>query len=187
MWQPVPGSTSDRVPVEINEAGSTPTREQEDTGAIDYHHVAVEEDIDKYRVDRHCKADDVRVHAKDTAKYGFTLGCRTCQYNRGNRKVPVGMPNSAECRRRIKQAMEQDEEDQERVKRFIARKPSIQAHLSTESQQSPLLPLGGRETLDSRRHVSVLENEMRMAMMKLVVEEIDVAKIYSPAMNCEKS
>ena len=94
-WQPAPGSKSDHIPVEINEDGSASTRDEEDGEAVDYQHVAVEEDIDKYRTNRQGKADDVRVHAKDTAKYGIAPGCRASQYNRDNKKSPVGMSHSA--------------------------------------------------------------------------------------------
>ena len=90
--QPVPNIKSDHVPVEINEDGSAPTRHQEDADAIDHHHIALEEDIDKYRTNMQGKADDVRVHARDTAKYGFTLGAKLVT------KTGITPTSLSECR-----------------------------------------------------------------------------------------
>ena len=77
-WQPLPVSKSDQAPVEINDDGSTPPGEEEDGDFIEYSPVAMEDDIDKYQRFRHRGADDVRVHVRNTDKYGFILGCRAC-------------------------------------------------------------------------------------------------------------
>ena len=75
-WQPVPGSKSDHVPVEIDNQGKPSARADEDDDAVDYHPVPLEEDVGAAgRNARSSKNTDIRVTHNDLERYGTMLGC----------------------------------------------------------------------------------------------------------------
>ena len=71
-----------------------------------------------------------------------------------------------QCRKRINDAIELDEETKSRVERAEAHKQRSQSSLIFDKNKD--------------RHIAKFHEEMHMAMMKLVAEEIHVAEIYSP-------
>ena len=116
-WCPVPGYKSDHVPVEIDDKGLKNSRDEEDDDEVKYEVIPIEEDVNhKVKVKR-SKVTDIRVSHNDVAKHGATPGCPACEYILQNKKIATGVAHSKECRQRIREAMEAEDDVGERVRR----------------------------------------------------------------------
>ena len=113
-WQPVPGSKSDHIPMETDDDGKAALRSEEDTDHVDYNPVPREEDVDTIPKTKMSKISDIQVSSRDTETYGFTPGCPACSHAERNSGIPPGVSHSVECRKRIRDAIELDEETRER-------------------------------------------------------------------------
>ena len=166
-WQPVPGYRSDHIPVEIDEHGKKSEREEEDKEIVDYEAIPMEEGEPQAVRVRSSPVTDIRVTHKDLEKHGCTPGCPACEYVLSNQKIARGVAHSRECRQRIRDSIEVDDNTKERIERAEERKKKHEGPISLVDRSLP-------------RHLSKLSQEMHTQMMKLVAEDIDVAEIYSP-------
>ena len=110
---------------------------------------------------------DIRVTHKDLEKYGCTPGCPACEYVLNNQKIARGVAHSRECRQRIRDNIEVDEDTNERIERADERKKKHADPISFVGKSVP-------------RYMSKLNRELHTQMLRLVAEDIDVAEIYSP-------
>ena len=109
-WQPVPGYKSDHVPVEIDENGTKVERSEEDDDNVSYEVIPLEEGNPKTVRIRTNPVTDIRVTHKDLDKYGCTPGCPACEYVLKDQKIARGVAHSKECRQRIRDNIDVDED-----------------------------------------------------------------------------
>ena len=109
----MPGCKSDHVPVEIDEHGRKAAREVGDTEQVEYGPVQLEEDVDrkKGKTDK-SKIYDIRVSTKDIERFGATPACPVCRGIMDKDKVPPGVSHSVECRSRIRENPQEDDDIQ---------------------------------------------------------------------------
>ena len=168
-WQPVPGYKSDHIPVEISEEGIKAPRGEEDEDEVRYEVIPLEEDKDRRVEVKKKNVTDIRVTHNDVARHGATPGCSACEYIIKGKKIASGVSHSKECRERIRKCIVEEEDVKERITRAELRK-SKGEHISLISKKDKEKP----------RHLAKLQEEVHIQMMKLVVEGMDVAEIYSP-------
>ena len=128
----------------------------------------IEEDLDKEVGIRRSNITDIRVSHKDIAKYGVSPGCEACECITDNKKVPIGLSHSAECRKRIRANIQADEDTHERVARADRRK----AKNEPDRVQAYIGRTAGVKS-DAPRHIGRLEKEIRTQMMKLMAGDIE--------------
>ena len=136
-WQPVPHYKSDHIPVEIDENGVKADRDEEDQDRVDYEVIPLEEGEQKTVKIRASPVTDIRVTHKDLDKYGCLLGCPACEYVLRNQKIARGVAHSKECRQRIRENVEIDEETRERTDRANDRKKKLGQHVGNVSKGTP--------------------------------------------------
>jgi len=151
-WQPVPHYKSDHIPVEIDENGVKADRDEEDQDRVDYEVIPLEEGEQKTVKIRASPVTDIRVTHKDFDKYGCLLGCPACEYVLRNQKIARGVAHSKECRQRIRENVEIDEETRERTDRANDRKKKLGQHVGDVSNGTP-------------KHMSKVERESNTQMM----------------------
>ena len=177
-WQPVPGYKSDHVPVEIDEQGAKVDRSEEDNDHVAYEIIPLEEGDQKEVRIRTNPLTDIRVTHRDLDKYGCTPGCPACEYVLKDQKIARGVAHPKECRKRIRDNIEIDEDTQERINRADARKKKHEKNVSH---------VGVKSNSAIPRYRSKLEHEFNTRMLQMISEAIDVAEIYSPPRIAERA
>lgn len=92
-WRPAPGSGTDKVPVEMEQAGGHGAAHDKD-GAETQDKVPTEEGVDRRIHAKRSNITDIRVTRKYLANYGTTPGCPACKCYLGGKKTPPGTPHT---------------------------------------------------------------------------------------------
>ena len=160
--------------MEIDENGTKAERaEEEDGDGVQYEAIPLEEGDQKVVKVRTSPVTDIRVTHRDLDKYGCTPGCPACEYVLKDQKIARGVAHSKECRQRIRENIEIDEETRERTNRADDRKKKHEQHVGSVGK----VP----------KYRSKLEKEFNTKMLEMVAEGMDVAEIYSPPRIAERA
>ena len=181
-WQPVPGHASDHIPVEIADDGSRPNREQEDSDDVEYKPIPIDEDHAKGPKTYQSRQTGIRVSHADIGKYGATPGCSACEHLSMGKGIPYGLRHSKACMDRVEQCIEAGGDLDERVSRAKARRQQAEDAETVAGvicAKGPTVPLPA-SCMSKEKHISRLQKEMHLNMMRLVAGGMDVAGIYSP-------
>ena len=104
-------------------------------------------------------------------------GCPACEYVQGNQKIAKGVAHSEECRKRIRDAVAEDDDENERITRADERKALRQDNGGVRGIGQGL----GTPGLGSMpRHVAKLQRELGVQMPIMAAEGIYVVETHSP-------
>ena len=180
IWEPVPGSDSQHVPVSIDERGIA--HEEDDNLQT------IEPIDDETGNDERPKANFDKMHVSQKAlrKVGPTPGCQAFGIivKRGNSAGRVGYNHNHTCRARIIELMKEDPEYRGLMQRQARHQDGQHVDAVTEKE---IEEMQGRvrkaiQTIQRKmaREQENLSNRLNVIMMRMLINEIEVAEVYSP-------
>ena len=160
-------------------------RSSDDDEGVEYAPVPIEEDSGAKIEARKSRITDIRVTQRDIDKYGTTPGCEACGYSMRNEKIAKGVAHSSECGKRIRDALMENEEEQERIRRADQRQMQVSA-INLRGRDDGTRGCAACHICGSQaakgnklpRHIGQIEREMRRQMLHMVTDGIDVSEIY---------
>ena len=181
IWEPVPGSDSQHVPVSIDDTG-----------------VAQDEDDDKQpneTIDDEVPGDGphkfnydkLHVLQKAIRKYGPSPGCPACGVitRRGPASGRLGYNHSATCRSRVTQMMRDDLGYRNLVQKQERQQEEYHVEVVTRDQAGETRGRTKKTVHRSQQKIAQehgnVENRLNLTMMQMLIDKIEVAELYSPA------
>ena len=179
-WELVPGRVSQHVPVAIIDEGD-----------------AIEEDLEHHQSQQQCQDEEdadkefqrttphgMHASRKAIAKYGQTVGCPGCDAigRRGHLPGKVGYNHNSTCRKRIMKEMADDLEYRQLMQKHSGGKDAGEMDMISEEQRQSGMTHVRRAiaAIEMRQRNEALGSCMNITMMKMFLNNMDVAEVYSP-------
>ena len=181
IWEPAPGSDSQHIPVDIDDTGVAKCEEDDCQPTEAIEDEAVDEGLFRFNYDK------LHVSQKAIRKYGPTTGCPTCGVivRRGPMSGRIGYNHSNTCRSRVIELMKEDPEYRNLINKQESQQEGQSIEVVTQAQvvetrghaRKAIHAIQQRMTRD-RYSVA---NKLDLTMMEMLINEIGVAEVYSPA------
>ena len=180
-WEPVPGKQSMHIPVDVDDIGDDPER---DNGSKARPTEALDDEIP---VDTRGSSDKLHISRKAITKYGATTGCPGCNelMKRGQRPGKIAYKHSDECRNRIVEHMRGDPEYRRLLEKHGLDLGVIQSEVFTQDQlqrrkHQVQMVITDIERKERHYRRGAKECQLNQMMRKLMLERMEVAEVYSP-------
>ena len=179
--EPAPGRMDSRIPVSIDEHGIELGHDDAKAPDRDDVHDEVPGFVRKIGQDR------LHVSRKAISRYGPTDGCAACTAIslRGHLPGKLGHNHSDDCRKRIIEEMEKDQQHRELAHKHGQGNGAQDLEVMSENQTQELLGHLRKaiEWVDNkfRKVDNSITNQLNKTMMGMLIDEIQVVEVYSPS------
>ena len=179
-WEPVPGNQSLSVPVMISEEGEIIDSEADERQPRTWRHDEETGETDGPRVTPH----NMHVSRKAIANYGQTHGCPGCDAigKRGHLLGKLGYNHNSVCRSRIMKEMMDDPEHRRLIQKHVGDTDPGELGMICEEQRHTHVANLKKAimTIEKRLMEEQLNSCLNRTMMEMLINNMDVAKVYSP-------